>query len=365
MTKTLALVVARLQERAIPFQVVPIGSGVSVVVSQLGARVYGPFFDDGEAEGWIPDAFDSATAFAELVESGFWNVGGERLWVGPEIAYMIPDRSDYWGSYDLPASIDPGDWSLDTGTDAAFLSTRMAFRRHIDPFGEVDLATRVRVLPRPHPLRHLRGMDDTVAAVRYGGYCVDVQTEVVSAPPEAEIESWTLMQVRPGGVALVPMSAAPQVTDYYEPVGSRLTEVDGGVLVELTGAHRFKLGFSAPQVTGRLGHVRRVAGDEIVLTVRVNAVDASAEYSEEPDFSPGIRGDAMHLYNDDGGLGGFAELEARGLPIEHGFGPIARDRFTTWVFRGPAEPISAVAQTLLGLGGDAVGRALASTAPPV
>lgn len=368
----LAAVEARLSGAGIAFERLAVGPDAVVVVSSYGGRVYGPFFAAGGAENWLPDAFGDDASFGALVAGGDWNVGGDRVWIGPEIAYMIRDRSDYWGSYEMPPSLDPGRHVLERTGDRVTMTRVAELEAFTEPTGAVRAELGLVVRPAAHPLRHLRGASvasgdgaSVVDGVEYGGYVTEVRLEITSDGAH-EAESWVLDQVRPGGTAFVSAVPEAQVTDYYEPVGDLLAEVPGGVAVSLTGADRFKIGFAAPHVTGRVGHVRAVGeptDDRAVLFVRGSHSDPSAQYSEEPDPSPGVRGDSLHLYDDDGGLGGFAEIEARGTPVLGPRpGPVT-DRFSSWWFRGRTDDVARVAQHLLGVPAATVARAARGAAP--
>lgn len=343
------VVLARLAEQHIDAYLVDLGDGATIVVSGLGARVYGPFFGaDAAAENWLPDAFADTEAFAALARSDAWNVGGDRWWIGPEIAFMIPDRDDYWGSYTMPPAMDPGVTTVTTAAESIVLDRTMELATHTDPRGSVALTLRQEVRREPHPLRHLRDAAPT-PRTRFAGY--SQRTTVARTGGDAVlVESWNLAQVRTPGTALIPTTVSPaQVTDYYEPVADKLVHDDRGARVQLTGADRFKIGFSAAQAFGRMGYVRTDDDGLVHLVIRAGAVDPSAEHPEEPDFAT-VRGDALHLYNDDGGLGGFAELETRGRT----FGganteSTSVDRVTTWWFRGPADEIDSIARQLLGM----------------
>ncbi|MDN3310180.1 hypothetical protein QWJ90_04495 [Microbacterium oryzae] len=133
-------------------------------------------------------------------------------------------------------------------------------------------------------------------------------------------------------------------------MGELLRRTRGGVAVTMTGADRFKLGFAAPHVTGRLGYLRALPDNMSTLLVRSSPVHPGLDYAEEPDDRPGHRGDALHIYDDDGGLGGFAEMEAPGTPADLGFDGSRRpttDRFTTWWFRGPTANIAEIVRQLV------------------
>lgn len=350
MTADRATVLRRLSEQRIPAADIAVGPQARIVVSEYGSRVYGPFFRDGIAENWIPAVFQDGSAFAELIASGHWNIGGDRTWIGPEIAYMIPNRADYWGTYTMPPDLDPGtDNVLARHDDGVIVSRTVRLRSFTAP-GTLAATFSVTVGAAPDPLRHLRDKDWDPAVVDYGGYTVTTSLAPGSeSTAELDVESWTLNQVRAGGVAVVPTTGAGQVTDYYEPVGRLLRRRASAMDVILTGADRFKVGFAAPTTFGRLGYLRREVEGASVLVVRSSPNDASADYAEEPDFAVGTRGDSLHLYNDDGGLGGFAELEARGTPIRSGTRPThADDRFSTWWFRGETGAVEAIGTALLG-----------------
>jgi len=336
-----------------------VGDSAHVVVSSWGGRVYGPFLDGGAPANWLPAAFADEQELRDLVASGAWNVGGDRVWVGPEIAYMIADRDDYWGSYAMPPSLDPGRHDLEVVDGHAVLHRRVALHAHTPPVGAATADLRLRVSAAPHPLRHLRlapADRARVDAVDYAGYRTEVRLAFASEGRQ-EAESWLLDQVPGGGTAFVAATPGVQVTDYYEPVGDRLAAVPGGVAVALPGDARFKIGFAAPQVSGRVAHVRPLPDGQALAFVRSSPVDPSAEYAEEPDPSPGVRGDALHLYDDDGGLGGFAEVEARGTPVTGpGPEPVA-DVFASWWFRGRPADVGRVVEMLLGVPAEAVAAA--------
>jgi len=323
----------------------------SIIVSSYGGRIYGPFSGaDSLSMNWVPDAFGESERLRDMVTSRRWNVGGERNWVGPEIRYMIPDRMDYWGSYDLPSHMDPGTHTLEASDGGVNLTSNFELESYLAPTGTVQFTLDLQVAAAANPLRQLQDFDARFGRTTFAGY---VSTVVLSQSSTDIIlsESWNLNQVLPGGIALIPTTTTPEVTDYYEPVGDNLSSVSGGVAVKLSGDRRFKIGVKAAQNFGRLGYVRRDVAGALVLTIRSFPNDPSAEYTEEPDFAPGVNGDSIHLYNDDGGLGGFAELEARGRTVGQAAGQTASsDRFTTWCYQGTSVDLNKVAHQLLGVG---------------
>jgi hypothetical protein len=341
----------RLSEAGIAWHRLDLSDSSSIIVSAHGGRIYGPFHGAvSESVNWIPQAFATREAFADLLASGFWNVGGERLWIGPEIRYMIPDRSDYWGSYTMPPQLDPGVHTLEPSGDGVRLSSQLVLESFLDPLCSVSLKTETFIATASNPLRQLTDFEGRFADIHYSGYSSTVRLTQRGELAVAS-ESWNLNQVPPGGVALIPTVPLAEVTDYYEAVGDHLQRLDGGLAITLSGSQRFKIGVKSAQNFGRVGHLRREQSpDAFVLLVRSFPNDPSAQYTEEPDFAEGVSGDSVHLYNDDGGLGGFGELEARGRTVgQRGGQTESIDRFTTWCYRGSHQQLAAVAQQLLGI----------------
>jgi hypothetical protein len=342
----------RLSESGIEWHRLELDGGWSVIVSSYGGRLYGPFHGpEAESVNWVPDAFAESETFSALLASRFWNVGGERVWIGPEIRYMIPDRSDYWGSYTMPAGMDPGDHSLHAQTNGVRLSSRFALTSFAAPLGTVMLDVVTSVIVAANPLRQLSDFDARFGGISYAGYTSSVSL-TQSSEQAILSESWNLNQVRPGGIALIPTVRWAEVTDYYEAVGNCLERREGGLSIALSGTQRFKIGVKSAQHFGRVGHIRRDegSGESLTLIVRASINDPSSEYTEEPDFAPGVCGDSVHLYNDDGGLGGFAELEARGRTVGRTAGTTtSNDTFSTWCYRGNVEQLADVAKQLLGM----------------
>ncbi|GAA1007698.1 hypothetical protein Aple_071590 [Acrocarpospora pleiomorpha] len=339
MTTAWERVVARLDENAVPWRKVPLGEA-ALIVSERGGRVYGPFWPDGSCSNWLPETFDSAERFHELLNSGAWNLGGHRMWIGAEADYIIEDGTDYWGTFVVPPSMDPGEHRLEADPGPVVLHNTVRLRNHRTNGNPFALRTQTTISPLPPPIPHEQLRD-----VRVAGYCQEVRTSHENAGERPEI--WLLDQVPGGGKALIPATPGLRITDYYEPAGSFVERFPrGGARITLTGQNRFKLGFDALHHFARIGWWRDLPGGEAILLIRHHPSDPSAEYRESPDFAPDHRGDSLHVYNDDGDLGGFAEIETRGVPRE---AATANDRFHSWWFRGPTDQVRNIANDLLGL----------------
>ena len=87
-------VVARLEENGLPFGELALQNGVTIIVSQHGGRIFGPFLSKESASiFWSNDVFAGPDTFKAFLDSGSWNIGGDRMWIAPEIQYHVPDRN--------------------------------------------------------------------------------------------------------------------------------------------------------------------------------------------------------------------------------------------------------------------------------
>jgi hypothetical protein len=199
-------------------------------------------------------------------------------------------------------------------------------------------------------LRHLRDHRALVEGLIYAGY---QQTVTLSESANDDIMSaaWNLIQVQPGGEVFIPASPLLEVTDYMQAIDSSLQAVHGNyVRVRITGRRQFKVGYKAAHVNGRFGYLNHLDDGREYLLVRCFFSHPSSAYPEEPPDMPGRRGDAIHLYNDDGGFGGFGELECQGQTIGGPTGTSAStDPFVLWLYVGPEPKLRLIASHLLGI----------------
>jgi hypothetical protein len=344
-------IIRRLEENGVPYAVLELQDGVSIIISQLGGRIYGPFLRPGASSiYWVPDAFADPADCGQLLRSS-WNLGGERLWVAPEIQYLCKYRNDYSGSSFMPPEMDPGGWILrQFGPRRWQLRQEMTLEAFNLALGRKHLHIETLINPVADPLRHLGSYDALTEGVVYAGY---QQTVTISEGTHDDILSaaWNLIQVRPGGEVFVPISPGAEMTDYIQPIDSSLFEVHpDSVRVKITGRRQFKVGYKASHVTGRFAYLNQMEDGRAYLLVRCFFSNPSSEYPEEPPGMPGRRGDSIHLYNDDGGLGGFGELECQGQTIGGSTGISAStDPFVVWLYLGTEQQLRLIAGHLLGI----------------
>ena len=96
-------------------------------------------------------------------------------------------------------------------------------------------------------------------------------------------------------------------------------------------------------------YVNTLEDGRAYLVVRCFHNNPSAPYLEEPPDVPGRSGHAMHVYNDNGRLGGFGEMECGGQAIGGAAGRSSgTDQYLLWFYVGAPEKIDAIFAALIG-----------------
>lgn len=345
-------IIARLDENDLTYGVLTLQNDTKIIISQRGGRIFGPFLSpDSESVFWINSAFAQPDSFKDFLNSGDWNLGGDRIWIAPEIQYGVRDRTDYWGTIDWPEQVDPGRYLLDQPKpDQWRLSQDMTLEAHNLASGQKELHLERLIRRVEDPLRNLSDYQDVVDSVLFAGY------EQVVSLSESKLddimsEAWNLIQLYPGGLLLIPASPCVEFTDYYEPIDESLQTIHSDhVRLKITGDRQYKVGYKAVHLFGRLAYFNHFDDGRAYLIVRNFFNNPSVPYIEEPAHLPGCRGHSVHVYNDDGNFGGFGELECNAQTIGGVTGRSAStDQLLLWFYVGAADKVKEIALHLLGV----------------
>lgn len=348
----LSTVITRLEENDLLYGVLPLQDGIKILITERGGRVLGPFLDEETPSiYWLNPVLASADEFKAFLDADDWNLGAERVWVAPEVQYNITDRFRFDETFALPPQMDPCDFALAQIAERCWhLKQEMVLQAHVLAEGQKELHVERWIQPAANPLRFLSGFAELMHGLRFAGYEQIVSlTEL--AHDDIMSESWSSIMLNPGGVMLVPASPLLEYDDYREPIdGEHQRLFSNHVRLRITGDRRYKVGYKAVHLTGRLAYFSELGNGQSYLVVRNYLNNPSSVYVEEPPHLPGRKGNAVHVYNDGGHYGGFGELECDGQTIGGTTGrSTSTDQFLLWLYAGDTVRIGTIVQHLLGI----------------
>ena len=353
-------VVDSLEKSNQPHTILTLQNDVRLIISQRGARILGPFLSpDAESIFWLNQAFaqpDSFNTFLNSDDWGKWNLGGERIWIAPEVQYLVRDRADFWGTVRVPEQMDPGHYRLEQPEPS---QCRLAQDLTLEAFnlagGQKTLHVDTLIKQAEDPLRHLGNYHTLIDGLIFAGYeqAISLSEE---KPDDIVSEIWNLVSLNPGGRLLIPASSHVEYIDYYEPIDDNYQSIHLNHLsLRITGDRQYKVGYKAAHIFGRLAYFNRLADDRAYLIVRNFFNNPASPYAEEPAHLPGRRGYSVHVYNDNGDMGGFGEMECNGQTIGGDTGRSATtDQFVLWLYVGAVDKIKQLVPHLLGIEADQI-----------
>ncbi len=363
---TLAHLEAILREAGEHYHILALTDTASALVTQRGGRILGIFpTPAGDNLLWTNSAaFDSLTTFQEFVAAGYWNLGGERIWIAPEIQYNVRDRRDFWGTLHVPPQMDPGVYRLnqhdsEDGREAYLrLSAEIVLTAYALATGEQSLSIERIITPVPNPLNAFSQVESWMQDVVYCGYKQQVMLD--GEHTTAFSEAWNLVQVKAGGELIIPCAPIVEASDYFGSVPEEARQIHGGdaphLRLNITGQRQYKIGYKAVSMTGRMGYIHTLPDGHAYLLIRAFFNNPSNIYAEEPPELPGNNGHSVHVYNDGGELGGaasFGEMESSGHTVHgksrQGCDKTANDTFVMWAYIGALDSIKRIAHLLLGV----------------
>lgn len=328
--------------------------GARIVITQRGGRIFGPFMGDDSAESlnWISAALSSPDAFSDFRAAEQWNMGGDRVWIAPEIQYFIQDRNDLTGSYHLPPAVDPGQYTLTVASDHGIaLEQNLTLEAHNLATGTKQLSVERFISAVADPLREIQ-FDRS--GLSYFGYQQKVTLTELNTHP-IRSESWVLNQLNPGGTLIIPFTHDVLAAEYFGSVADDAKTVNhaGGakhLSIAITGDRQYKIGYKAVCMTGRFAYLNHLSDGRASVLVRQFSNNPSATYTEEPPVQPNENGFSVHVYNDGGALGGFGEMESNGQAMGGNTGlSTVTDTFLLWAYVGDVAAIHRVIALLLGV----------------
>lgn len=283
-----------------------------IITPELSGRVLGASFsgEAGENLLWVDKTIIDGSYFK--TRPYYWNAGGHRTWVAPEDLFFIAPDS----TWVVPAQLDPAPFRLIEKTDfGATYEADVNLKTNIDKYFQLTINRRIGLLDTP-PAE----VRDTAAGVKYVGidltHTLTNRSEQVIGVDMPYVCLWNLIQLNPSGTTLVPLADDADTTtayrEYFNPLGHRLVLKNNIISIKIDGKYRCKVGIRPEAARRGIVYLRDDKDGTGVLYALMFSVDPQGIYVDKPWGSDSPYGDAIELYNDDGNMGGFTEVECHG-----------------------------------------------------
>jgi hypothetical protein len=344
-------VIDRLNENNISYTIKQFGN-CAIIVSKHGGRIFGPFENkESESLSWMSQSFRNSESYKEMIETRAWNIGGERFWIAPELAFFVKERKRFDDTYIVQDAMGFGSYELKENDTEITISQTAQLDVYEMPFDYKKIFMRRTIIKAINPFSESKTNkfpDNTI----YCGYHQTFYIKDETPQNSMYVEPWILNQINPGGKLLVPYFGQLDFVDYYYPIDENCQQVHNGyVELNITGKRKFKIAYKAINTFGRSAYVNRLDDGRYYAHFRSYNNNPSNKYCCEPADKPGEKGCSLFVYNDfEDGHGGFGEYENSGLTLGMDTGLTeSRCELTTWWFIGAKESIEQIVHTLLGV----------------
>ena len=289
---------------------------VLVISPEMGGRIMGVSAEGIEGKNllWV----NTGIAKKDFLQADvpFVNSGGHRTWIAPEDAFYLDD-SDEWF---VPKVMDPGEYKVVESTEkAVVLSNKFSIKNKQKEEYNLELKREISIIENP-PLSSSELPD----GIKFVGYKKIHSLKNLSQNVIGEdipfVGLWSLIQLNPPGTIIVPMKPSKKDKKGYrgydpnfEPLlPERISLLDNVLSVKIDGKRREKIGISPESAKGCIAYLWKKDEDEGVLFIKKFNVEPGGIYLDGPWGVKRENGDAIQMYNDDGNMGGFAEIECHG-----------------------------------------------------
>lgn len=321
----------------------------SVLILPYGARVLGLFSISSVNFFWVNPMLvnDTETFFSS---TGWKNSGGDRTWIAPEINLFVKDSNDPWNSYEVPASIDPGDYVIQRNNGMLVMTNQAEIAFHnLKKESKIEIKKAIRLAD--NPFCYEKDAKKIIQNVEYIGYEQYTSLQLLSTQEEGiRLGIWNLIQLPASGHIIIPTVMKSQPYDYFEKTtSSHIHNASRYIRFLIDGKERHKIGVKATSLVGRIGYLRSFENDKKSLLVRNFLINPSGKYVDTPWDSLDDLGYAIQCYNDNGELGDFGEMEYHTPAIGYETQMDSyEDKSQVWAFWGDGESINHICHRLLG-----------------
>jgi hypothetical protein len=307
---------------------------VMVVTPERGAKIIGISLNGLKGENllWIPDAMMTDTFWSKPR----WNLGGARSWISPEDRFYLDEKNNWI----VPEQMDPGKYAKESSDKESIkCSNLFEIKSKEGKDFKIKLTRSLKLLSStPENLK------ENTTQFKYIGFQFTHDLENLSKGTIGKdlpfVGLWSLIQLKANGTMIIPINKIkdPRGENYrnffnvFTP--DRISVQDDNITVKMDGKFRGKLGIAPWAAKENLAYIYNGKDGNGLLFLKQFSVDPNGKYLDKPWGKPSEYGDAVEMYNDDGNMGGFCEMECHGPAKEIKEGEKISHSVTFSIFEG-------------------------------
>jgi hypothetical protein len=319
------------------------------VLPNKGAKVVGMSIAGLEDQNliWVPESIMADTFWTKPI----WNIGGARSWISPEDQFYL-DKQNTWF---VPESMDPGKYAEEVSEKNRIkCSNTFEIKDKAENTFHVKLTRDIEVLSNPPENLKPEGYNFKYAGMKFTHELENLDPKTIGKDVPY-MGLWSLIQLKANGTMIIPTKDVkdPRGANYrnffnvFTP--DRISVKPDNITVKLDGKFRGKIGIAPWAAKELLACIYNVSKDEAILFVKNFSVNPTGKYLDKPWGKPSEYGDAVEMYNDDGKMGGFCEMECHREAKELKQNEKISQTITFSAFRGKKSELKAFAAKLLNL----------------
>lgn len=280
-----------------------------------------------------------------------WNMGGARTWISPEDRFYLNKNNDWI----VPVAMDPGNYVEEISEKERLVcSNTFEITDKEDNHYKVKLTRDVKVLSNPPDNIKPKEYNFKYAGMQFTHQLENLDAKTIGKDVPY-MGLWSLIQLNSNGTMIIPIkdikdNRGGNYRNFFNVfTPDRISVNLDNITVKLDGKFRGKLGIAPWAAKELLAYLYNISDDEAILFVKNFPVNPQGKYLDKPWGKPSEYGDAVEMYNDDGNMGGFCEMECHAEAKELKQNEKITHTITFSAFKGKKSELKEFAAKLLDL----------------
>jgi len=324
--------------------------GGMIVTPALGGRIMGLSSSGLEGENlfWVHPDLGTDEFWEDTTP--FFNPGGHRTWIAPEDPFYFDDQKNWY----VPRGMDPGPYDVQSSSENSIVLTNSF---HLSPptGGDYQIELKREITLHSLPPEDIGLLSSEIEFIGYTlSHSLTNLSNYTYGVDVPYVGLWSLIQVNPSGTMIIPVNPVRKgedlYTSYFDPIlPERVNHRNNVLTVKIDGLRREKIGIAPHIAKGFISYISSTGEGNGILFIKKFLVDPAGTYLDNPWGVTRANGDCIQMYNDDGNMGSFAELECHGPSKTLASNESESHIIEVYVFAGAQSTLKKIGSRIMGI----------------